>query len=1316
MASSPTTLSEALDYLRKLINIHGNTKITINDHKDNFQKIITIVEDATSTSSDKSEENERLCSLFDQQQKELEKSIEENEQLKDLSNQQQKEIVNLKDEIIRVKAQNYDKIIGKAVNSIGTVQTSKSYSDMVKANISEQINSTRRSNHVVIISPKEDSISKDSNQTVAIAKEKINIKTTIDNGLRIEKFQPASSRKCIIKCNSEKDVEKICCILKDDDMILAKKPVKKNPRIMIVGISKDISRKEIVAFIIAQNPNVASLLEQDKKEFMKIIFDKEDRVGTKFAILETSPKKRLPQPLNTTIMDEPIIILCQNVQHSRAGTQQILINAELYRSPVLCIQEPYTFSDRVCGLTGYSVLSSPNPKSVIATTLPNLLLIQQFTTTNCSSSKEIAFYNRRSKHLESACEVNDLVNSLTDTIITICERTLPPKRSGKRSIYWFTDELKEKNQLCKRLRRKWKRSNNQFLREVYLNQYIICVKEYKFQLIAAKKKSIREFFTIQDSSSVWKQVYKWCKSPANLNQSLKSIKTEHGWTTTPLDTANHLLNKFFPNDPPDNHTQSLISSAAQTACTAPDDVLFSLEEVNDAIQTENDNKSPGEDAISANIIKHISYLFPELFLNIFNACLKFAIFPDRWKISIVKVIPKPGSNLQTAKAFRPISLLSVTGKILEKLIYKRLLFWIYKHPTGLSNQQYGFRPQRSTEDAINIIVSKRKEILNNNKFGLFVSLDVAGAFDSAWWSLILVSLKKFDIPNNLIDILKSYFTNRKAKLSICGETSEKSLSRGCPQGAKCSPLLWNILYDNLLQLRLPNDCYIQAFADDAFLIVSHENLDICENRANKALEKISKWGEDNKIEFNPSKTQAMLVTKRRKTRQIDLKMKGVTIDIVKHMKYLGVIIENKNKWNQHLDLISNKTRRLYHQILRTTGKEWGLSSEVRRTIYISAIEPILTYACSSWQDVELIFCFARFEDSYVSSKRLSIIKGYRTISTDAATVLANIEPIDLKILYCSNRYFLKKGTPSIGNFPIASFQIRAPFSFRPHPANNTNISIENCQKSHTIDIFTDGSKIANQVGSAFVAMRESAIIHTGKKRLANECTVFQAELLAILSATHWCIEQDLDAKIHCDSQAAINAVCSRNTSDSLALKIQKSIQNSTTHICITWVKAHVGILGNELADSLAKKATENASIDYELIPTSHGLKIAKIKLNKDWDERWTTSLKGRTTASFFPTINDRKQCKFIPNYIQTQFLSGHGKFATYLNKMNIQTSDRCTCGEQQTVEHVVLHCPATIYARHLTELRMGHELKSLKMDKRNLEELLDYFMQAYKIL
>ncbi|OTF72393.1 hypothetical protein BLA29_003839 [Euroglyphus maynei] len=492
------------------------------------------------------------------------------------------------------------------------------------------------------------------------------------------------------------------------------------------------------------------------------------------------------------------------------------------------------------------------------------------------------------------------------------------------------------------------------------------------------------------------------------------------------------------------------------------------------------------------------------------------------------------------------------GKIFEKLIYKRLLFWIHRHPTGLSNNQYGFRPQRSTEDAINVIVNNRNEILNKNKYGIFISLDVAGAFDSAWWSLIISSLMKLNIPGNIIEILKSYFTNRKAKLEICGNIAEKSLSRGCPQGAKCSPLLWNVLYDNLLKLQLPTGCYLQAFADDAFLIVIHENLEICENRANKALEKIFKWGNENKIEFNPKKTQAMLITRKRKLREINLQIREAKIELVNSLKYLGVIIENKNKWNQHLDMISNKSRRLYHQIMRTTGKEWGLSGEVLRTIYISAIEPVLTYACSSWQGILTHKTKRAKLLSIQRSFAISIIKGYRTISTEAAIALANIDPLDLKILYCSNRYRLKNGKPINNHLDAISFQLRAPYSSRLHPATTTNIDRKNCLQHHRIDIFTDGSKIDNQTGCAFAALEDNNILYTAKVRLANDCSVFQAELLAILSAIEWSTNNDLDAKIHCDSQAAIKAVCSRNTSDDLALTIQKAIESSTNHICLTW--------------------------------------------------------------------------------------------------------------------------------------------------------------------
>ncbi|KAH9506494.1 hypothetical protein DERF_011223 [Dermatophagoides farinae] len=103
---------------------------------------------------------------------------------------------------------------------------------------------------------------------------------------------------------------------------------------------------------------------------------------------------------------------------------------------------------------------------------------------------------------------------------------------------------------------------------------------------------------------------------------------------------------------------------------------------------------------------------------------------------------------------------------------------------------------------------------------------------------------------------------------------------------------------------------------------------------------------------------------------------------------------------------------------------------------------------------------------------------------------------------------------------------------------------------------------------------------------------------------------------------------------------------------------------------------------------------------KDWNRAWKTAIKGRTTAAFFPSIEDRRNCHFLPNYVQTQFLTGHGRFAAYLERRKIHSSDRCICGERQTAEHVLLHCPATFNSRALVEARIG-SLKSLEMNKKN---------------
>ncbi|XP_075680679.1 uncharacterized protein LOC142646240 [Dermatophagoides pteronyssinus] len=287
---TPSNLSEAIGYLENLIKSHGNKKISVSDHKEHIQNIIVILEDIKTSPDDNDTEKDELQALYAQKEADLKVLNDENKQLKAETTQKSDEIKRLRDEILKIKAQKYDEILGKKHDTNPILKKQPTFADIARINNPmANNNAIQRKNHVVIISPKDEDVSKDSNQTIAFVKEKINAKTTLENGLRIERLQPVSGKKCLIKCNSEKDVEKICNILNNDDKITAKKPTKKNPRIMVVGISKDIEKEQIPTLIKAQNPKINEFIENNENENMKILFDKEDRVGSKYAIIEASP-------------------------------------------------------------------------------------------------------------------------------------------------------------------------------------------------------------------------------------------------------------------------------------------------------------------------------------------------------------------------------------------------------------------------------------------------------------------------------------------------------------------------------------------------------------------------------------------------------------------------------------------------------------------------------------------------------------------------------------------------------------------------------------------------------------------------------------------------------------------------------------------------------------------------------------------------------------------------------------------------------------------------------------------------------------------
>lgn len=127
----------------------------------------------------------------------------------------------------------------------------------------------------------------------------------------------------------------------------------------------------------------------------------------------------------------------------------------------------------------------------------------------------------------------------------------------------------------------------------------------------------------------------------------------------------------------------------------------------------NPKNSPGENGFTSDICSKAMLIRPDLILSTFNVCLRLCYFPHIWKRPVIRIIPKPGKDsYQKPKSFKPIGLLPVLGKVLEKLFATRLL-WELGSTAKLSSRQLRFMPQRSTEvalyGAMNRIQAKREK-------------------------------------------------------------------------------------------------------------------------------------------------------------------------------------------------------------------------------------------------------------------------------------------------------------------------------------------------------------------------------------------------------------------------------------------------------------------------------------------------------------------------------------------------------------------------------------------------------------------------------